>query len=139
MEKKKQYNAALYCRLSRDDNNGTSESVSIQSQKEMLTVYAEEKGYNIVDVYIDDGYSGTNFDRPNWKRMIVDIEIGKINMVITKDLSRLGRNYIITGQYTDFYFPENGVRYVAINDGYDSCLEDNDIAPFKNILKDTRC
>lgn len=132
----KGYNCALYCRLSRDDKNGNSESMSIQSQRDMLTAYAEEKGYNIVGAYVDDGYTGTNFDRPNWKRMIEDIEKGKINMVITKDLSRLGRNYVITGQYTDFYFPEHGVRYIAITDGYDSHHEDNDIAPFKNILNE---
>ena len=132
----KGYNAALYCRLSRDDKNGNSESMSIQSQRDMLTAYAEEKGYNIVGSYVDDGYTGTDFNRPNWKRMIEDIENGKINMVITKDLSRLGRNYVITGQYTDFYFPENGVRYIAITDGYDSHHEDNDIAPFKNILNE---
>ena len=84
----------------------------------------------------DDGFTGTNFERPGFQRMIKDIEAGNINMVLTKDLSRLGRNYVMTGQYTDFFFPEHGVRYVAVNDSYDSAKEDNDIAPFKNILNE---
>ena len=130
-----QYRAALYLRLSRDDNNGSAESMSIQSQKLMLTGYAEEHGYGVADTYIDDGYTGTNFERPNFKRMIEDIKQGRINMVITKDLSRLGRNYVMIGQYRDFFFPDYGVRYIAINDNYDSIEEDNDIAPFKDILK----
>lgn len=82
----------------------------------------------------DDGYSGTNFNRPEFQRMIEDIETGKINMVVVKDLSRLGRNYIQTGQYTDIFFPDRGVRFIALNDGIDSINSDNDIAPFRNIL-----
>lgn len=130
------YVAALYLRLSRDDNNGDAESMSIQSQKQMLITYAQEHGYTIGEIYVDDGYTGTNFERPDFKRMINDIKIGKVNMVITKDLSRLGRNYVMIGQYRDYFFPEYNVRYVAINDGYDSNKEDNDIAPFKDILNE---
>jgi len=85
METKTRYNAALYCRLSRDDSSGNAESMSIQSQREMLTVYAKENGYNIFDVYTDDGYSGVSFDRPNFQRMLDDIRHGRVNMVLTKE------------------------------------------------------
>lgn len=129
-------NAAIYCRLSRDDNNKNDVSMSIANQKAILTNYVNEKGWKIYDTYIDDGISGTTFDRPRFKDMIKDIELGLINIVITKDLSRLGRNYIETGQYTDFYFPNNNVRYIALNDGIDTFHDDNDIAPFKNILNE---
>lgn len=130
------YNVGIYCRLSRDDNNGSAESMSIANQKQMLAAYVDERGWTLQETYIDDGYSGTTFDRPDFQRMIGDIQNGKINMVITKDLSRLGRNYIMTGQYTDFFFPQNGVRYIAINDNVDTLNDDNDIAPFKNILNE---
>lgn len=129
------YNAALYCRLSRDDEV-SGESSSIGTQRKMLTDYALEQGFNIVDEYIDDGWSGTNFDRPNFQRMIDDIEDGKVNCVITKDLSRLGRNYILTGQYTEIYFPSKCVRYIAITDNVDSKDGESDIAPFRNILNE---
>ena len=128
--------AAIYLRLSRDDQNGNSESMSISHQRDMLMEYCEERRWNVYDVYIDDGFTGTNFERPGFKRMIEDIKAGYIGIVLTKDLSRLGRNYVMTGQYTDFFFPEHGVRYVAINDSYDSDKDDNDIAPFKNILNE---
>ena len=136
MRLQQSYNVGIYCRLSRDDNNGATESMSIGNQREMLVSYAEEKGWAVREIYVDDGYSGTTFERPDFKRMIEDIECGKINMVITKDLSRLGRNYIMTGQYTDFYFPQYNVRYIALGDNYDSLNADNDIAPFKNILNE---
>jgi len=129
------YNTALYCRLSRDDEQN-GESSSISTQRQMLRNYATEQGWNIVDEYIDDGYSGTNYDRPGFERMIEDIEDGKINCVITKDLSRLGRNYILTGQYTEIYFPSKNVRYIALNDGVDTANGDNEIAPFRNILNE---
>lgn len=129
------YRAALYMRLSRDDE-GVSESASIATQRSMLRKFTEEHGYCIYDEYIDDGYSGTNFERPSFKRMLDDIETGKINMVITKDLSRLGRDYITTGQYTEIYFPSRKVRYIAVNDGYDSYAPHTDIAPFKNLLNE---
>lgn len=96
----KTYNAALYCRLSRDDGN-VQESSSIQTQKEILMRYARENGISNTSFYVDDGYSGTNYNRPDFQRMLADIESGKINCVITKDLSRLGRNYLETGVFIE--------------------------------------
>lgn len=129
------YSAALYCRLSKDDNN-SGDSSSIVTQKDMLTRYAHEQSFNIYDIYIDDGYSGTNFDRPAFQQMKQDIENGKVNMVITKDLSRLGRDYIISGQLIEEFFPKYNVRYIAITDGFDSNDKYNDIAPFKNVVNE---
>lgn len=129
------YNTALYLRLSRDDEL-QGESGSIRTQRMMLREYAHEHGLNVVGEYIDDGWSGTNFDRPEFQRMIDDIEDGRINCVVTKDLSRLGRNYILTGQYTELYFPSKGVRYIAINDNVDTLNGDNELAPFLNILNE---
>ena len=129
------YNTALYLRLSRDDEL-QGESGSIQTQRMMLRQYAAEHGLTVVDEYIDDGWSGTNFDRPSFQRMIDDIEDGKINCVVTKDLSRLGRNYILTGQYTEIYFPSKGVRYIAINDNVDTLNGESELAPFLNILNE---
>lgn len=130
------YDTALYYRLSRDDDN-EGESNSIATQRMMLRRYAEENGLRVVDEYIDDGYSGTNFDRPDFQRMIGDIEAGKINCVVTKDLSRLGRNYLLTGQYMEMYFPVHGVRYIAVDNGVDSNnKQDNDFTPFLNIINE---
>lgn len=129
-------NSAIYCRLSRDDGN-VDESQSIQSQKEVLTNYVKEQGWNLTDYYIDDGYSGTDFNRPSFQRLLKDIEAGRINIVVTKDLSRLGRNYIQTGYYTEEYFPSHEVRYIAVNDSFDTFNEDNnDFVPFKNIINE---
>lgn len=126
---------AIYTRLSREDGN--EESQSIQYQKELLIDYIKKQGWDLIDVYTDDGYSGTNFDRPDFNRMIKDIEIGKIDVVITKDLSRLGRNYIRAGYYTEEFFPKHNVRYIALNDGYDSEDEDSsEFMPFKNIINE---
>ena len=127
----RKYFAALYMRLSKDDE-GKGESASITTQRKMLRAYAAENHYPVYDEYVDDGISGTTFERPDFRRMIRDIENSKVNMVITKDLSRLGRDYILTGQYTEIYFPSKKVRYIAINDGYDSDSPYTDIAPFKN-------
>ena len=129
------YNTALYLRLSRDDEL-QGESSSITTQRSMLRLYAKEHHLNVIDEYIDDGWSGTNFDRPSFQRMIEDIEAGKINCVVTKDLSRLGRNYIMTGQYTELYLPSHNVRYIAIDDGVDSEKGESEIAPFKNIINE---
>lgn len=129
------YNTALYLRLSRDDEL-QGESGSIQTQRMMLRQYAEEHGLTVVGEYIDDGWSGTNFDRPGFQRMIDDIEEGKINCVVTKDLSRLGRNYILTGQYTEIYFPSKGIRYIAVNDNVDTLNGESELAPFLNILNE---
>ena len=127
------YNAALYCRLSKDDEQA-GESVSIGTQRMILEKYCKEHDFRIYDVHVDDGVSGLNFESPEFQRMLRNIEKGKINLVITKDLSRLGRDYIQTGYYTEVYFQQKQVRYIAVNDGIDTNREDNDIAPFKNIL-----
>ncbi len=127
---------ALYCRLSQDDGN-VGDSMSIQSQKAILEKYAMEIGKIAYSFYVDDGYSGTNFQRPSFQRMIADIEDGKIDTVITKDLSRLGRNYLESGAYIEVFFPQHHVRYIAVNDGVDSEQSGGlDITPFKNILNE---
>lgn len=129
-------NVAIYCRLSRDDGN-VDESQSIQFQKEFLTNYAKQQSWNLVNYYVDDGYSGTDFNRPAFKNLLDDIENDKINIVITKDLSRLGRNYIQTGYYTEEYFPSHGIRYIAVNDSFDTNnAENSDFVPFKNIINE---
>ena len=129
------YKAAIYCRLSQDDGQ-EGDASSIQTQKLMLEKFANDNGFIIHDFYVDDGYSGLNFDRPDFQRMLNDIDAGKVNMVITKDLSRLGRDYIMTGYYTEIYFSNKNIRYIAVNDNIDSIKDNNDIAPFKNILND---
>ena len=129
------YNVGIYCRLSLDDGS-LGESWSIQTQKMMLEKYCKDNHYTIKEIYIDDGVSGLTFNRSGFQRMLKDIEEGKINLVITKDLSRLGRDYLQTGYYTEQYFPLHNVRYIAINDGIDTLLDNNDIAPYKNILND---
>ena len=130
------YLAALYMRLSKDDED-KEESESITNQRKILKSFAEENNYEIYDEYVDDGYSGTNFNRPNFKRMIKDIKSGKVNMVITKNLARLGRDYIETGRYIESFFPENGIRYIAILDDVDTYLDKNcDTIAFKNIMND---
>ena len=127
---------ALYCRLSQDDGN-VGDSMSIQSQKAILEKFAREMGKAAYSFYVDDGYSGTNFQRPSFQRMIADIEDGKIDTVITKDLSRLGRNYLESGAYIEVFFPQRHVRYIAVNDGVDSEQSGGlDITPFKNILNE---
>ena len=129
------FRAAIYCRLSKDDDlDGTS--ASIANQRDMLEKYCERQGWEVVAVYQDDGYTGLNMERPDLKRMLKAIERKQVNLVITKDLSRLGRNYLQTGQLIEDFFPRNGVRYIAMNDGIDTMRENNDIAPFKNILNE---
>lgn len=132
------YNVGLYIRLSREDEDKTLESESITNQKSLLLQYVKENNLRVYDIYIDDGYSGTNFDRPDFNRLLGDIESGKINMVITKDMSRLGRDYIGTGNLIEKYFPEHNVRYIAVTDNIDTFLDssNNDIAPFKAIMND---
>ena len=132
------YNVGLYIRLSREDDDKTLESESITNQKSLLLQYVKENNLRVYDIYIDDGYSGTNFERPDFNRLLTDIELGKINMVITKDMSRLGRDYIGTGNLIEKYFPEHNVRYIAVTDNIDTFLDNsnNDIAPFKAIMND---
>lgn len=129
------YMAGLYCRLSKDDEK-SGESVSIGTQRSILTDYCLQHGYSIYKVYIDDGYSGLNFNRPGFKELLEDVERGAVNMVITKDLSRLGRDYIMTGYYSEIFFQTKGVRYIALADDVDSLKGTNEIAPFKNILNE---
>jgi len=133
----KVYQVAIYIRLSREDEKD-GESESITNQRSLLQRYVEENEYNLYDVYIDDGFSGTNFERPAFKKMLRDIEAGRVNMVITKDLSRLGRDYIGTGEFIEKYFPSHNVRYIALTDNIDTALDstNNDIAPFKAIMND---
>ena len=127
---------ALYCRLSIEDGRD-NESMSISNQKAMLRDFAEKNGFLDYEYYVDDGYTGRNFNRPSFQRMIADIEAGKVKCVITKDLSRLGRNYIEAGSYMEVFFPRHNVRYIAITDGVDSLnRQEMDITPFKNILND---
>jgi DNA invertase Pin-like site-specific DNA recombinase len=121
-------------RLSKED--GKKDSGSIGSQREILRNFAAENGFEIFGEYIDEGFSGTNFERPAFKRMISDIESGKINLVITKDLSRLGRDYISAGKFTEIYFPSKGVRYISVADCYDSENSFSDIVPFKNLFNE---
>lgn len=134
----KRYNVGIYIRLSREDDDKGNESESITNQKSLLLQYVKENNLRVFDIYIDDGYSGTNFDRPDFNRLLNDIELGKVNMVITKDMSRLGRDYIGTGNLIEKYFPDHNVRYLAVTDNIDTFLDNsnNDIAPFKAIMND---
>ena len=135
-EEKKIYLVGIYCRLSKDDGTD-NESASIATQKSILTDYVKKQGWHLAKTYVDDGYSGTNFQRPSFQNMIKDIENGLINCVITKDLSRLGRNYLDCGLYLEVFFPEHNVRYIAVNDGVDTLNKSAmDITPFRNILNE---
>ena len=133
----KTFKVGIYIRLSREDGDKL-ESESVSNQRNILQRYVKENEYILIDEYVDDGISGTTFERPEFKRMISDIEEKRINMVITKDLSRLGRDYIKTGYYIENYFPENDIRYVSILDGIDTYFDttNNDVTPFKAIIND---
>ena len=126
---------ALYCRLSRDDGTD-SESNSIGNQKRLLTQKAKELGLTNTRFYLDDGYTGTNFNRPGFQAMMDDIDMGYISTVMVKDLSRLGRDYVSVGYYTDNFFPERNIRFIAVNDMVDSDEGESEIAPFKNIMNE---
>ena len=126
---------ALYCRISREDEMNNVSS-SIETQKSFLKRYANQHRMLTTKYYIDDGYSGTNFDRPGFRELQNDIENNRVAVVITKDLSRLGRNYLSTGYYVEHYFPSNDVRYIAINDQVDTFLSENEFAPFRNIMNE---
>lgn len=131
--------AALYLRLSQEDGERWGESQSISNQRTFLSQYCRQNGFTVSACYIDDGYTGTNFNRPGFQKLIQDIEQGKVKTVITKDLSRLGRDYIETGRYVDCFFPEKGVRYIAVNDGVDTGSEEsagNDMSAFKTVFND---
>ena len=126
---------AIYCRLSRDDGTD-SESNSIGNQKKLLSQKAKELKLTNTKFYVDDGYTGTNFNRPGFQAMLEDIEMGYVTTVMVKDLSRLGRDYVSVGHYTDNFFPEHNIRFIAVNDLVDSNDGDNEIAPFKNIMNE---
>lgn len=127
---------ALYCRLSKDDEQ-IGDSNSIVHQKEILAKYAKEHGFVNFEFYVDDGYSGTNFNRPDFQRMMADAEEGKISTVIVKDMSRFGRDYIMVGYYTEIYFSNLDIRFIAINDNVDSNIQtENDLTPFKNVFNE---
>ena len=129
------YNVALYMRLSRDDDN-YGDSVSIETQRTILRQFAKENQFHVVDEYVDDGWSGTNFERPRFQDMMDDIEAGKVNCVITKDLSRFGREHVMMDYYLEFYFPEKKVRYIAVSDNEDTEKGLSDFVPFKNLFNE---
>jgi len=129
------YSAGIYVRLSKDDERA-GESVSIENQKLMLRKYVTEQGWDEAGCYVDDGYSGTNLERPGLQRLLEDAKDGRVNLILVKDMSRLGRNYIEVGRLTDYVFPMIGCRFIALNDGIDSIHSDNDIAPFRNLFNE---
>lgn len=136
--KKKKENigiTALYCRLSRDDG-AEGDSNSVANQKRMLTKYAKENGFGNTRFYVDDGYTGTNFNRPGFQQMLEDIEMGYVSTIIVKDMSRLGRDYLQVGYYTDTYFPDKNIRFIAVNDCVDSNDGENELAPFRNVMNE---
>ncbi len=127
--------AVLYLRLSRDDAN-RGESESIHNQRALLREYAARQGFSMADEYVDDGWPGTNFDRPRFQDMLRDMEQHRFDIVLVKDLSRLGRDYIQIGRYIELVFPEHGVRLIAVNDGLDTARADTDMAPFRNVVNE---
>ncbi len=136
MTKSNQKKTALYCRLSQDDNT-ENESNSIQNQKMILQRYAADHHFPNPCFYVDDGYSGASFQRPGFQQMMADMENGEIGIIITKDLSRLGRNQLHTGLYIEERFPMFSVRYIAINDNVDTdSSESNELMPFKNLFNE---
>jgi DNA invertase Pin-like site-specific DNA recombinase len=138
LAKQTDYIAGIYLRLSKDDERA-GESLSIENQRRILTNYVREQGWTIYDEYVDDGISGTSFDRPGVQRMLDDAKNGRINLIICKDLSRFGRNYIQVGQYTDYIFPSFNIRFIALSDHVDT-LERNstamDMMPIVNLFNE---
>ena len=138
MSKQTIYNAGIYVRLSQEDMRA-GESLSIENQKLILTKYVAEQGWNIIDTYVDDGYSGTDFNRPAVTRLLDDAKMGKINLIIVKDLSRFGRNYIQVGQYIDYIFPTYNIRFIALNDNVDTLNANStamDMMPIMNVFNE---
>lgn len=126
---------ALYCRLSRDDG-AEGDSNSVANQKRLLQKYAKENSLGNTRFYVDDGYTGTNFNRPSFQKMIEDVEMGYVTAAIVKDMSRLGRDYLGVGYYTDTFFPEHNIRFIAVNDCVDSDDGENELAPFRNVMNE---
>lgn len=138
MAKQTIYNAGIYVRLSQEDMRA-GESLSIENQKLILTKYVKEQGWNLIDIYVDDGYSGTDFDRPGVQRLLDDAKVGKINLIVCKDLSRFGRNYIEVGRYVDYIFPSYNIRFIALNDNVDTANKDSsalDMMPIVNLFNE---
>ena len=135
MKQPKIYNTALYMRLSRDDES-YGDSVSIETQRTILRKYAAENGLHVVDEYVDDGWSGTNFERPSFKRMMADVDAGKVNCIVTKDLSRFGREHVMMDYYLEFVFPEKQIRYIAVTENEDTERGLSDFVPFKNLFNE---
>lgn len=137
MKSKQEIKVGIYARLSRDDERN-GESLSIENQKLILEKYVLEQGWNLIETYVDDGYSGTTFDRPGVQRLLEDAKCGKINTIICKDLSRFGRNYIQVGQYTDYIFPMYNIRFIALNDNVDTSNNSTgmDMMPIMNIFNE---
>jgi DNA invertase Pin-like site-specific DNA recombinase len=138
LPKQNNYNVGIYLRLSKDDER-VGESLSIENQRRILVKYVEEQGWKIYNTYIDDGISGTTFDRPGVQRMLDDAKNGRINLILCKDLSRFGRNYIQVGQYTDYIFPMYNIRFIALTDNIDTANSDSasmDMMPIMNVFNE---
>jgi DNA invertase Pin-like site-specific DNA recombinase len=138
LPKQNNYNVGIYLRLSKDDER-VGESLSIENQRRILVKYVEEQGWKIYNTYIDDGISGTTFDRPGVQRMLDDAKNGRINLILCKDLSRFGRNYIQVGQYTDYIFPMYNIRFIALTDNIDTLNSDSasmDMMPIMNVFNE---
>ncbi len=138
LPKQTNYNVGIYMRLSKDDERA-GESLSIDNQRTILTRYVTEQGWTLYDEYVDDGYSGTDFNRPSVQRLLDDAKAGKINLILCKDLSRFGRNYIMVGQYTDYIFPMYGIRFIALTDNVDTANSQSagmDMMPIMNIFNE---
>ena len=138
MAKQTENNVGIYLRLSKEDML-EGESLSIENQKMILTKFVHDKGWNLVSEYVDDGYSGTDFDRPGIQRLLADAQLGKINIVVVKDLSRFGRNYIEVGRYIDYIFPMNNIRFIALNDNVDTADRSSaalDMMPIINLFNE---
>ena len=141
LPKQDNYSVGIYMRLSHDDERA-GESLSIENQRSILTEYVSKQGWNIYDEYVDDGISGTTFDRPGVQRLLDDAKTGRINLIICKDLSRFGRNYIQVGQYTDYIFPMYNIRFIALNDNVDTANSQStglDMMPIVNIFNEWHC
>lgn len=127
---------AIYCRLSRDDELA-GDSNSVINQRNILTRFAQERGFKNIQYFVDDGFSGANFNHPGWKQMIELVEADKVGVLLAKDMSRIGRNYLEVGFYTEMLFPEHHVRFIAVNSGVDSVnQQENDFTPFLNIINE---
>ena len=138
LPKQTEYKVGMYLRLSRDDER-QGESLSIENQRRILTNYVNENGWTLYDTYIDDGISGTTFDRPGVQRLLDDAKAGNINLILCKDMSRFGRNYIMVGQYVDYIFPSYGIRFIALTDNVDTLNSDSasmDMLPIMNVFNE---